>query len=116
VISFVSYRTSIGTLNFGSREPGPIYLERPRYRSALSNVPADGLPPGRPLLKLFPLLRGVAFAVDLRLRGADGDPRIRHAHHLISDEIRLILQRLIYRTDFELALNWTREMRRRSRR
>jgi hypothetical protein len=51
---------------------------------------------------------GTAFrlsAVDLRSCGAGSEIRLRHAHDLGSDAIRLVLQRIIDCADFELRLN-----------
>jgi hypothetical protein len=63
-----------------------------------------GLRLGRLFLKFFLLLAGVAFAAELGPRGRDGGSRVGDAHHLVRDAIRLVLERIIHLSDYELCL------------
>src|SRR5262249_43482303 len=51
------------------------------------------------------------FAGELQRRGSEGDIRVRHAHQLLGDSIRLMLQRIIDGPDFEFRLNGSGETR-----
>src|SRR3954453_7827228 len=51
------------------------------------------------------LLAGSALTADLRGGPSHGDYRVGHVHHLIGDAIRLMLQRIVNRSDPELNLN-----------
>src|SRR5580698_3446456 len=68
------------------------------------------------LLKPFLLFAGRARATDLNWPGLDGHPRVGRAHHFVRDTVRLMLQRIIDRSDSEFRLNGTREARRRKKR
>jgi hypothetical protein len=55
----------------------------------------------------FFLFAGLALSAYPRRRGGSGYPDHRggHAHHLVSDSVRLLLQRVIQLSDGELCLN-----------
>src|SRR5262245_12351668 len=71
---------------------------------SLKAVGECGLP-----LKLFLLLAGDTFAADLRSRRGRSNLRRRHAHHMIGDAVRLMLQRIIDSAHLEFSLDWTGE-------
>ncbi|MDQ6867025.1 MAG: hypothetical protein M3178_00900 [Pseudomonadota bacterium] len=56
------------------------------------------------LLYPFFFLAGGAFAAELRRCARDGKITVRHAHHLISDSIRLMFERIIDSPDGKLWL------------
>src|SRR4051812_270638 len=64
----------------------------------------DGFRPSRLLLEFFRLLAGGTFAAGLRRCGRDGDAGSGHAHYLVGDTVRLVLQWVIDGADFEFWL------------
>src|SRR4051794_5108395 len=55
-------------------------------------------------LLLFLLLAGGAFPAQLRWRGSYGELRVRPAHHLVGDSVRLVLKRIVELSDNEICL------------
>src|SRR5271170_1001108 len=70
-----------------------------------------GLCRGTHLVKLYLLLAFRAFAADLRRGRRKRALWRRHTHYLLSDSIRLMLQRIIDGADFEFRLNGFGETR-----
>jgi hypothetical protein len=59
--------------------------------------------------RLFLLASGT-FAADLRGRTGDGEIGVGHAHHLVGNAVRLMLKRIVGRSNGELRLydTWPR--------
>jgi hypothetical protein len=50
------------------------------------------------------LLTGSAFAAELGPRGSDGGLRGRRSHHVVSDAVSLILERIVHPSDHNFGL------------
>ena len=55
-------------------------------------------------LPAFLFLTGFAFSADLRWSRGVGEFGVRHAHHLVGDAVRLVLERIVDVSDSELRL------------